>query len=151
MVPSSTIEMLRSWSLRRLPVFAAAISLAGLAILGSPSRAQEQSSGQLTLQVIVVDSPDKARQILDRLRNGEDFAAVAKKESIDPSATEGGYLGPIDLSTLRPELRDALKGIEPGRMTGVIAVPSGYVILKVLPQSQPAGGQERARFAIPRM
>jgi len=122
-------------------MFAVAISLAGLAILGSPSRAQEKSSGQLTLQVIVVDSPDKARQILDRLRNGEDFAAVAKKESIDPSATEGGYLGPIDLSTLRPELRDALKGIEPGRMTGVIAVPSGYVILKVLPQSQPAGGQ----------
>jgi tetratricopeptide (TPR) repeat protein len=122
-------------------MFAVAISLAGLAILGSPSRAQEKSSGQLTLQVIVVDSPDKARQILDRLRNGEDFAAVAKKESIDPSATEGGYLGPIDLSTLRPELRDALKGIEPGRMTGVIVVPSGYVILKVLPQTQPAGGQ----------
>ncbi|HXE35975.1 MAG TPA: FG-GAP-like repeat-containing protein [Verrucomicrobiae bacterium] len=141
MVHSSTKGMLRSSSLRCLPVFAAAILLAGLAILGSPSRAQEKSSGQLTLQVIVVDSPDKARQILDRLRNGEDFAAVARKESIDPSATEGGYLGLIDLSTLRPELRDALKGIELGRMTGVIAVPSGYVILKVLSPSQPAGGQ----------
>jgi parvulin-like peptidyl-prolyl isomerase len=55
-----------------------------------------------------VDSPDKARQILDRLRNGEDFAAVARKESIDPSATEGGYLGPIDLSTLRPELHSRI-------------------------------------------
>jgi len=88
-----------------------------------------------------VDSSDKARQILDRLRNGEDFAAIARKESIDPSATEGGHLGVIDLSTMRPELRDALKGIEPGHMTGVIAVPSGYVILKVLSQSQPAQGQ----------
>ena len=137
----STKEMLRSSSLRRLLLFAAAILLAGLAILGSPSRAQEESSGQLTLQIIVVDSSDKAHQILDRLREREDFAAIARKESIDPSATEGGYLGLIDLLTLRPELRDALKGIESGRMTGVIAVPSGFVILKVLSRSQPAGGQ----------
>src|ERR1700675_3813222 len=68
------------------------------------SQQQQESSGQLNLQVIVGDSSDKAHQILDCLRNGEDFAAVARKESIDPSATEGGYLGLIDLSTLRPEL-----------------------------------------------
>jgi tetratricopeptide (TPR) repeat protein len=141
MVPSSPKESLRSSRLRHVPIFVAAILLAGMAILGSPSGAQETSSGQLNLQVIVVDSSDKAHQILDRLREGEDFAAVARKESIDPSATEGGYLGLIDLSTLRPELRDALKGIEPGRTTEVIGVPSGYVILKVLSQSQPAEGQ----------
>jgi len=86
------------------------------------SQPQEKSSGQLTLQVIVVDSADKARQIRERLLNGEDFAAIAKKESIDPSATSGGNLGLIDLSTLRPELREALKRIAPGRVTEVIAV-----------------------------
>jgi tetratricopeptide (TPR) repeat protein len=103
--------------------------------------AQEKSATQLNLQAIVVDSLEKAQQLLARLRNGEDFAAIAKKESIDPSAAEGGYLGIVDLSTMRPELREALKGIESGRMTSVIAVPSGYVILKVLPESQQAPGQ----------
>ena len=33
---------------------------------------------QLNLQVIVVDSADKARQILDRLQKGEDFTALAR-------------------------------------------------------------------------
>jgi len=138
---SSSKEMLRSSNLKHVPLFVLTTLLAGSAILGSPSRAQDKSPAQLNLQVIVVDSPDKAHLILERLRKGEDFAAIARKESIDPSATEGGYLGQIDLSTLRPELREALKGIEPGRMTEVIAAPSGYVILKVLLQSQPAEGQ----------
>src|ERR1700676_1309278 len=135
---SSPKRMLRSSNVIRALFFVSAILSAGIAILVYPSRAQDKSAAQLNLQVIVVDSPDKAHLILERLRKGEDFAAIAKKESIDPSATEGGYLGLIDLSTLRPELREALKGIEPGRITEVIAVATGYVILKVLPQSQPA-------------
>jgi tetratricopeptide (TPR) repeat protein len=141
MVLSSPRGMLRLSNLRRVPRLVPAILLAGIAILSSPSRAQDNPPVQLNLQVIVVDSPDKAHLILERLHKGEDFAAIAKKESIDPSAAEGGYLGQIDLSTLRPELREALKGIQPARLTEVIAVPSGYVILKVLSQSQPVEGQ----------
>jgi len=95
----------------------------------------------LNLQVIVVDSPGKAQQILDRLKKGEDFAQVAKSESIDPSASQGGHLGLVDPSTLRPELRDALKEIRSGQTTGVINVPSGYVILKLLPETLPGDVQ----------
>ncbi|MGB7140313.1 MAG: FG-GAP-like repeat-containing protein [Candidatus Acidiferrum sp.] len=132
---------MHSSNVKRVPVFVAAILIIGIALLGLPSRAQDNSLVQLSLQVIVLDSPEKARLILERLRNGEDFAAVARKESIDPSAAEGGYLGLLDMSSLRPELREALKGIEPGQMTAAIAVPSGYVILKVLSQNQAAEGQ----------
>ena len=103
--------------------------------------AQDSSPGMLNLQVIVVDSPGKAQQILDRLQKGEDFAGIAKSESIDPSGSQGGYLGLIDPATLRPELRESLKNIRPGQTTSVIAVPSAYVILKVLPGNQPAVAQ----------
>jgi tetratricopeptide (TPR) repeat protein len=102
---------------------------------------QDISPGMVNLQVIVVDGPGKAQQILERLKNGEDFAGIAKSESIDPSASQGGYIGPVDLSTLRPELREALRGIHPGQTTGVIIVPSAYVILKLLRESQPAVAQ----------
>ena len=95
----------------------------------------------LNLQVVVVDSPGKAQQILERLQKGEDFAAIAKSESIDPSAAEGGYLEPVDPRTLRPELREALKGIRPGQTTSIVAVPSGYVILKLLPEIPPSVAQ----------
>src|SRR5690349_8420754 len=102
---------------------------------------QDSSPGMLNLQVIVVDSSSKAQQVLQRLNKGEDFAGIAKTESIDPSASQGGYLGLVDPATMRPELREALKGLRPGQMTSVIAVPSGYVILKLLPENQPGVGQ----------
>src|SRR5260370_2233083 len=98
---------------------------------------QDSSPGMLNLQVIVVDSSGKAQQILDRLNKGEDFAGIAKSDSIDPSGPQGGYIGLVEPSTLRPELREALKGIRPGQATSAIGVPSGYVILNLIPQTHP--------------
>jgi tetratricopeptide (TPR) repeat protein len=135
-------EVVRSSKLRIASVSSTLMCLAlGFPALAAPARSatQQSSPPQLNLQVIVVDSPDKAHKILERLQQGEDFAAIAQKESIDPSASEGGYLGLIDLSTMRPELREALKSVQPGHLTDVIAVPSGYVILKVLSESPPPG------------
>jgi hypothetical protein len=134
--------MLSTPNSRRLLLWA--LILLSAAIVDHPRLtlfAQNKTPVQLNLQVIVVDSPDEARHILERLRGGEDFAAIAKKESIEPSAAQGGYVGPVDPATMRPELRGALKGLKAGQMTEVVAVPSGYVILKVLPDSQPVAGQ----------
>jgi tetratricopeptide (TPR) repeat protein len=84
------------------------------------------------LQVIVVRSAEEAQQVLDRLKKGEAFAQLAREKSIDPSAEAGGYMGVLDPLTLRAELRDALAGLQPGQITGVIRLPSGYAILKVV-------------------
>jgi tetratricopeptide (TPR) repeat protein len=93
--------------------------------------AQEKSS-TAGLCIIVVGSPDEAQRILDRLKRGEDFAALAKSKSTDATADDGGYMGQIDPATLLPELRDVLKGASPGQITGVIKLPSGYAIVKIL-------------------
>ena len=61
---------------------------------------------------------------------GEDFAALAKEKSVDATAEDGGYMGKVDPAALRPELREALKGITPGQITGVIKVPTGFAIVK---------------------
>ena len=70
------------------------------------------------------------QQIVNRLKKGEDFAALAVEKSIDPSADQGGFLGTIDPTGLRPELREALNGIGPGEFSGVVRIPAGYAILK---------------------
>jgi parvulin-like peptidyl-prolyl isomerase len=62
-------------------------------------------SEELTLRIIVVSSPEQAQKILDELRNGEDFTTLARMDSIDSKASDGGYLGHVSLSALRPELR----------------------------------------------
>lgn len=86
--------------------------------------------------MIVVSSGDEARRLLEDLQGGASFAALAAEKSTDPTGRDGGYLGKLDPATLRQELRDALRGIGPGSLTGVIQIPSGYAILEVLPDTQ---------------
>ena len=88
------------------------------------------------LRIIVVASSSQAQEILDQLKQGKDFAELAHAKSLDPTATNGGYMGRPDPGALCTELRDALKGIAAGEITGIIQVPAGYAILKVLPESE---------------
>jgi tetratricopeptide (TPR) repeat protein len=107
-------------------------------------RGQASSSSARELRIIVVDTPALADRVLQRLKKGEDFGTVAEEVSIDPTASDGGYMGRIDPSTLRSELRDALAGLTPGDMTGVIHTHSGYAILKVLSPTEMAPLQNTA-------
>ena len=83
--------------------------------------------------MILVRSRGQALEILARLKNGDDFGELARKKSIDPTADAGGFMGRLSLSELRPELRKAVSGLRPGQISGVIKIPAGYAILKVLP------------------
>ena len=99
---------------------------------------QSPAPPNVGLRIITVGSADEAQQILESLKKGADFVALAKQKSTDATAAEGGYMGKIDPSTLRPELREALRGIVPGQTTGVVKLPTGYAIIKVLlsPESE---------------
>src|SRR5580700_8172047 len=88
------------------------------------------------IRIIVVPSASQAQTILDQLKQGRDFAELAKATSSDPTAADGGYMGRPDPATLCPELRDTLKGVSAGQFTGIVQVPGGYAILKILPESE---------------
>jgi hypothetical protein len=92
----------------------------------------------VTLRVIVVDSQEEAQRVVMRLNSGEDFVALAQAESIDPTGNAGGLLGRLTLSTLPPVLRDALAGVQPGQLSPVVEIPTGFAILKVVDDSDPA-------------
>src|ERR1700674_393553 len=96
-------------------------------------------AGEITLRIIVVSSAEEAERILERLKQGQDFAVLARLKSIDSTADEGGLMGKIAPSLLRPELRDALQGIGPGQISPVVRVPLGYAILKVTQETVSAG------------
>jgi tetratricopeptide (TPR) repeat protein len=97
--------------------------------------------------VIVVDAQDQAAKILAQLKNGADFATLAKEKSTDATSADGGMLGQVDPATLRPELREAVQGLRPGELSPIIKLPSGYAIVKLLPEkgSAPPDGASRAR------
>ena len=104
--------------------------------VGSNSYAQSAAASQVGVRIIVVGSAAEAEKILDRLKYGEDFAALAKQNSTDATADDGGYLGALDPATLRSELRDVIRQLKPGQVSGVIPLSSGFAILKVLPPGE---------------
>ena len=118
---------MRSW---RVGWAATVAALAGV-WLASQAPQAAQSPDALTLRILVATSADDAQRLADRVRAGADFAVLAREESIDPSASRGGLLGKITVSTLRPELRSALLGVGPGQLTSVVQVATGFAFFQV--------------------
>ena len=106
------------------------------AIFVAQTQLSAQQAPQVHLQIIVVSSQAEASAILDRIKKGEDFAALAKAHSIDSTADAGGDMGNVDVSRLRPELRDAVSGLTPGQVSQPFKTTLGYAIVKMLEASR---------------
>jgi len=76
-------------------------------------------------------------EILEKLKEGEDFSALARKYSQGPSAKGGGSLGFVYLEELHPNIRKALSSIEVGKYTKPIRTTAGYHIIKLEARSLP--------------
>ena len=97
----------------------------------------------VNVQVIVVDTESKAQEALERLKKGEKFSTVAGQMSIDPNASNGGYVSEADVALLRPELRAVVESLKPEQVSGIVRVPTGFVILKLLDKTQGKTRQEK--------
>jgi tetratricopeptide (TPR) repeat protein len=95
------------------------------AIAGSSPRAMD-------IEIIITPTKAGTEAVLKQLNAGEDFSVLAKEKSTDATASDGGYMGKLDPDQLRPELRDALQGHGAGQLTGIVQLPSGFAIMKVL-------------------
>ena len=77
----------------------------------------------------------KIQALYARLRAGEDFATVAQEYSEDPrTASGGGDMGFVPASALNssPPLKQAVASLQINQFTGIIHLPSGYHIIKLL-------------------
>jgi len=124
-----------SWLRKAAWPAVAAVLFAGYLRLSAGS-GQQAPSGQVSLRIIIVGSVAEAEKVEEQLKGGADFAVLARLKSKDPTATEGGLMDTTDPSALRPELRDALKGVAPGRISPIVKLPAGFAILKVLPPNE---------------
>ncbi len=74
-----------------------------------------------------------AQSILDSIKNGADFAELAKKVSEDPgSAKEGGDLGFVKRGVFYPEFESAAFQLKKGEISKVIESPVGFHIIQML-------------------
>ena len=126
--------------LTRRKIFGVMASLAMVSAcsLAAGQSRSESTADEVTLRTIVVSSAESAQRIVERLQKGEDFALLAKQQSIDATAEDGGFMGELKLSTLRPELRDALRGLMVGQISPVVRTPLGFAIMKVVNEEKSA-------------
>src|SRR5436309_13847487 len=66
---------------------------------------------------ILVATEPFAEKIVTRLGKGEKFDELAKRESMDPSKSNGGDLGGFTADRMVPEVSGAVMGLKPGEYT----------------------------------
>lgn len=79
----------------------------------------------------------EAHSVMDRIRKGEDFAALAQAHSKDDKAKTGGDWGLSDWQTLAANEQDEIKKLEAGKVSDLITLEEGLSIIKVT-EKEPA-------------
>jgi peptidyl-prolyl cis-trans isomerase C len=87
---------------------------------------------QYELAHVLVDTPEAAQKVLERVRSGQPFKEVAAAFSQDPETAEtGGGLGFFDRRRLTGPL-EPLLALEEGGVSDVVKTKAGYHVVKVL-------------------
>ena len=90
---------------------------------------------------ILVDSEDKAKALLAEIEGGKPFADVAKANSKDGSAANGGDLGWFGLGAMVKPFEDAVVAAPVGKVVGPIKTDFGWHLILV--------GETRTKAAPP--
>ena len=78
-------------------------------------------------------SRELAQSLLDSIKAGADFAAIATKYSDDPgSASQGGDLGFVKRGVFYPEFETAAFALDEGEISNVVESPVGFHIIQLL-------------------
>ncbi len=74
----------------------------------------------------------KIGEILDKVRQGQDFASLARTYSEDPSGAKGGDLGYIRQGQVMKPFEEALFALKTGEVSGVVETRLGYHLIKAV-------------------
>jgi peptidyl-prolyl cis-trans isomerase SurA len=102
-----------------LPEKPAGVRLAHILISTQPSEATADSLRRY------------AELIRQKATEGEEFAALAKNYSEDPSGEGGGDLGWFSRGQMVPEFEEAAFILQPGQISDVVKTQFGYHIIKI--------------------
>lgn len=93
-----------------------------------------------------VEAEKKIRDLHQQVKNGGDFAALAKAHSEDPgSANQGGELGWANPGTFVPAFEQTMAGLQPGEISEPFRSEFGWHVMQVLERRDDDQTAERKR------
>jgi peptidyl-prolyl cis-trans isomerase SurA len=101
----------------------------------------EKPAGVKLAHILISVNPGKetrdslynyASLIREKVLEGEDFSALAKNYSDDPSGAEGGELGWFGRNEMVPEFEKAAFSLQPGDISEIVETQFGYHIIRGL-------------------
>lgn len=78
----------------------------------------------------------KAEDLLKRIKDGADFAELAKANSACPSSARGGDLGFFSRGRMVPAFEEAAFALEVGQVSDIVETKFGYHIIKVIDRKE---------------
>jgi len=94
------------------------------------SVAQNKPVAEVRARHILVETEDKAKEILAKLKGGADFGELAKTESKDPGAADGGDLGYFTEDQMVKEFAEVAFKLEKGALSEPVKSQFGWHIIK---------------------
>jgi len=79
---------------------------------------------------ILVDTEEEAKEIVEQLKGGADFAELAKEKSKDGSSAVGGDLGFFQKGDMVPEFEEAAFALNINDVSDIVKSQFGYHIIK---------------------
>ena len=100
------------------------------------AKAEGLQERQIAEIFLPVDTPAQeaevartAQRLIDQMKKGAPFTAIARQFSQSNTASNGGVVGWVLEGQFAPELEEALAAIKPGQATKAVRTPEGYYIL----------------------
>lgn len=97
-----------------------------------PAKADEKATPEEKQKAAEKAAQAEAEEALKKIREGADFAAIAKKYSDDTaSGSKGGSLGEFSRGTMVPAFEAALEKLKVGEVSEPVKTPFGYHIIRL--------------------
>jgi peptidyl-prolyl cis-trans isomerase C len=97
---------------------------------------QTPNEQEVRARHILVATESEAKDIEAQLKNGADFATLAKQKSKDPGAAEGGELGYFTKDQMVPEFAEAAFKLDKGQISDPIKTQFGWHVIYVARRAQ---------------
>ena len=93
----------------------------------------DQASTELNARHILVADEATAKEVVEKINAGDDFAKLAKEYSSDTgSAAQGGDLGWFSVGTMVAEFNDAAYALKKGEVSAPVQSEHGFHIIELM-------------------